>query len=61
MSYPKIDIDERKIILLSGFEPKQTNERPFDIRSKDELEKAVSLHRDAVAFGYVSGKWVPAA
>lgn len=61
MSFPKLDLDERKIILLSGFELQQEKQVPFTIRSKEELEKAVSKHRDAVAFGYVSGKWMPGA
>ncbi len=58
MSYPTIDIDERPIILLSGFEE---TTHGLVITAKDRLQEAAKKHRDAVAFGYVSGKWLPAA
>ena len=61
MPFPTIDLDERKIILLSGFETKQTGHRPPAITAREELVTAVKRHRDAVAFGYVFSKWVPAA
>ena len=58
MSYPTIDIDQKRIILLSGFEKTTCG---LVIAARDRLEEAAKKHRDAVAFGYVSGKWVPAA
>ena len=61
MSYPTIDIDQKKIILLSGFERACGANKPFSITAKQELEEAAKRHRDAVAFGYVLGMWVPAA
>ena len=61
MSCPTVDLDEKKVILLSGFEKTRSASEPFSIKAKKELEKAAKTHRDAVAFGYVLGKWVPAA
>jgi len=61
MSCPTIDLDKKKVILLSGFERSPSTSEPFSIKAKKDLEKAAKRHRDAVAFGYVSGKWVPAA
>jgi hypothetical protein len=61
MSYPTINIHQKKVILLSGFERKGGAKRPFTIKSMDQLEQAAKKHRDAVAFGYVAGKWMPAA
>jgi len=59
MSYPTVEIGKKKIILLSGFE--RTRGKPLTITAKDQLEEAAKRHRDAVAFGYVSGMWMPAA
>ena len=59
MSFPLIQIDERKIILLSGF-----RSEPGDcviVTAKSELEAAAKRHGDAVAFGFVAGRWMPAA
>jgi len=61
MSYPTIELDEKKVILLSGFETTQTTNTPLAITAREKLEEVAKRHRDAVAFAYVSGKWVPAA
>ena len=61
MSYPTIDIGKKKIILLSGFERTRGANKPLDIMAKKQLEEAAKRHRDAVAFGYVSGMWIPVA
>ena len=61
MSYPTININQKKVILLSGFERKGTATRPLLIEARDQLEQAAKRHSDAVAFGYVAGKWMPAA
>ncbi len=61
MSYPTIDLNAKKVILLSGFvRPRRAN-KPLTVRDKKKLEAAAKKHRDAVAFGYVAGKWMPAA
>jgi len=61
VSYPTIDLDERTVILLSGFEKTRSANKPLSIKAKRKLEEAAKKHRDAVAFGYISGKWVPSA
>jgi len=61
MSCPTVDLEKKKVILLSGFERTRSASKPFSIKAKKELEKAAKRHQDAVAFGYVAGKWVPAA
>jgi hypothetical protein len=59
MAFPTLTIDEKKIILLSGFENRA--DKRVVITAREKLEEASKKHRDAVAFGYVSGKWIPAA
>jgi hypothetical protein len=61
MSYPTIEIGQKRVILLSGFERKRGTNKPLVIKAKDQLEQAAKRHGDAVAFGYIAGKWVPAA
>ncbi len=61
MSYPTIDIGDKKIILLSGFERAPGDRGTIAITAKKQLKEAAKRHRDAVAFGYVSGMWLPAA
>ena len=56
--FPTVTIDEKKIILLSGF---RTEAGKRVITAKQKLEEAARRHRDAVAFGYVLGRWMPAA
>jgi hypothetical protein len=59
MSFPLIQIDERKIVLLSGFRSEPGN--CVIVTAKSELEAAAKRHGDAVAFGFVAGRWMPAA
>jgi hypothetical protein len=61
MSYPTINIQQKKVILLSGFERERGAKRPLVIKAMAQLELAARKHSDAVAFGYVAGKWMPAA
>jgi hypothetical protein len=61
MSYPTIDIGDKKIILLSGFEKARGDRKALAITAQDQLKAAAKKHRDAVAFGYVAGMCVPAA
>jgi len=56
-----VDLDKKKVILLNGFEMTHSSSKPFAIKAKKQLEEAAKRHQDAVAFGYVLGKWVPAA
>ena len=59
-SYPIVEIGKKKIILLSGFERASGAKGTLAITAKDQLEEAAKRHRDAVAFGYVSGMWIAA-
>lgn len=58
MCFPRIDVRDRKVILLSGF---RRNDGRLTITDEEKLEVTAQRYRNAVAFGYVAGKWVPAA
>ena len=67
MACPKIEVRGKRVILLSGFHDVVKAARPqvmlveADVKEVDELRQSARLHPDAVAFGYVAGRWVPAA
>ncbi len=67
MACPKIEVRGKRVILLSGFYDVVKAARPqavlaeADVKQVDGLHQSARLHPDAVAFGYVAGRWVPAA
>jgi len=67
MACPKIEIRGKRVILLSGFRdaaPDTTRAlvvKSDDIKSAAGLSTSAKKHPDAVAFGFVAGRWVPAA
>lgn len=65
MALPRIIVHDRCIVLLSGFDPAQrpaaTPREALRIRDRDKLEKSLLRDKDAVAFGYVAGRWIAAA
>lgn len=68
MALPTVSIDNRDIILLSGFETVVSGssgaaKKPFVvILDERELERSVKNdNSDAVAYGYVAGRWVAVA
>lgn len=67
MACPKIEVRGKRVILLSGFRDGVDAARVSvvvedgDVKSADQLQQSAKLHPDAVAFGYVAGRWVPAA
>lgn len=66
MALPTVSIDNREIILLSGFETiaaEASSNRPFVlIFDQHQLELSVrNDNKDTIAYGYVAGKWVAAA
>jgi hypothetical protein len=73
MAYPALEVRGRRIILLSGYERVDANaQRDSRSRSRGEAQEVVvsdwhrlldaaNANRDAVAFGYTSGRWVAAA
>lgn len=68
MPCPKIEVEGRRVIVLSGFQSRVKNTArtgrvvaSIDVESVEELNFLAKQHPDAVAFGYVAGRWVPAA
>ena len=61
MSYPTIQLEDKKVILLSGYVLAKTSERPVEVADKTKLEDTAKKHRDAVAFTYYAGRWIPSA
>jgi hypothetical protein len=67
MACPKIEVRGKRVILLSGFRDSVDAARAsvlikdVDIKAAEELQQSARRHPDAVAFGYVAGRWVPAA
>ncbi len=66
MACPKIEVRGKRVILLSGFHDVVKATRPqvlddANVKEVDELRLSARMHPDAVAFGYVAGRWVPAA
>ena len=65
MAFPRIVVREREVILLSGFDEKSADRsrasRAVTVHAEGELLRSAILHRDAVAFGYVEGRWMASA
>jgi len=61
MSYPTIQLQDKKVILLSGYQMTKTGDRPVEVTDKPKLEDSIKKHGDAVAFTYYGGRWIPAA
>jgi hypothetical protein len=67
MACPKIEVRGKRVILLSGYHASVTATRSVveikdaDVKAAEQLRQSARLHPDAVAFGYVAGRWVPAA
>ena len=66
MALPRVVVRDRQVVLLSGFETTHDDKRNtasdvFVILEEGKLRRSVQKERDAVAFGYVSGRWIAAA
>jgi hypothetical protein len=65
MALPKVDMHGKQVILLSGFDNEtksaRSTVRAITIDSEKKLSQAALRNPDAVAFGFVAGKWIPAA
>jgi hypothetical protein len=67
MACPTIEVRGKQVILLSGFRDTVDAARAAveiqdeDVKAAEELRQSARRHPDAVAFGYVAGRWVPAA
>lgn len=64
MACPKIKLSDRQIFVVSGFDRSRDvdgkQHQPVII-DQSALEAVAAEHKDAIAFGYVNGNWVPAA
>ena len=62
MEYIRTEVCGRKVILLSGARSdKRLGRAPVQIEALEGLLDAALANPDAVAFGYVRGRWVAAA
>jgi hypothetical protein len=65
MAFPRIVVRDREVILLSGFDEKSEDRsrasRSVDVHAEGELVQSTKLHPDAVAFGFVEGRWIASA
>jgi hypothetical protein len=67
MACPKIEVRGKRVILLSGYHDSVDAARASvvikngDVKAAEQLLQSAKRHPDAVAFGYVAGRWVPAA
>lgn len=67
MACPKIEVRGKRVILLSGYDNSVESARvpvvirDADVQAAEQLQRMASRYPDAVAFGYVAGRWVPAA
>jgi hypothetical protein len=51
----------KKVILLNGARAEKKTGTAVEIEAPEELLEAARQNPDAVAFGYMSGRWVAAA
>ena len=67
MSCPNVKIQGRKLILVSGYRDglQTTSDKRVSTSLKidaiKKLRQSANQHPNAVAFGYVAGRWIPAA
>jgi hypothetical protein len=67
MALPTVAVSDRKVILLSGFEKVASDRTSVSradklvIHDEAKLRTTVKSDNDAVAFGYVAGKWIGVA
>lgn len=65
MTCPKFSLRGKTIILLSGFRSRpiaggKAHRKVPKIEAVKQLRQSASRHPEAVAFGYVAGRWLPA-
>ena len=62
--FPRVEAGGRVVILLSGIDRASKGyvaTYPLKVHALESLNKSAEKHADAVAFGYVAGRWLPAA
>lgn len=65
MAYPIVELENKSVIVLNGFErsksPGASSGDSVVVRDRASLINAIKNDRDAVAFVYLHGRWLPAA
>ena len=66
VALPRVEIQQKVLILLSGFNEEQAKVRVhadavLEVYALEQLRDAAERNEDAVAFGFVKGQWRPAA
>jgi len=57
----KTELQGKSVVLLSGVHAERMSAKPMLIEAPEQLLEAARRNPDAVAFGYMAGKWVAAA
>jgi len=57
MPYPTIDLNQKKVILLSGYQKSGSKGEEVKVLAIDKLRTEADRNRDAVAFCYFYGIW----
>ena len=60
MWYPTIEINGKRVLILSGYEKASEQNRVVAVADETKLQVSAAKHGDAVAFTYFGGKWIPA-
>ncbi len=61
MKCETIELNGKKIILLTGVQQDMATGKKLKIEALDKLVTAAMKNPDAVAFGYTASRWVAAA
>jgi hypothetical protein len=61
VEFIKTELQGKRVILLNGARTERTTAKSILIEAPEKLLEAARQNPDAVAFGYMSGKWVAAA
>jgi len=61
VEFVRTELQGKRVILLNGARAERMTAKPVLIEAPEMLLEAARQNPDAVAFGYVSGKWVAAA
>ena len=60
MWYPTIEINGKRVLILNGYEKASEQNHVVAVADETKHQVSAATHRDAVAFTYFGGKWIPA-
>ena len=60
MWHSTIEINGERVLILNGYEKAAEQNRVVAVADETKLQVSAAKHRDAVAFTYFGGKWIPA-